>query len=228
MTFSTFAASPPPLRALLPRILTPCCFLFPFSFFLFYRPVLPPSPFPPLSVVGLLPPHCSPQHSCVPNVQLEAYLLPAMVTPAQREKDGRPRLSHGSGGGEQMLLTNCGDAASVSTGRESSSALRVGLVTLRGVRAGGELFSPYVALSQSVEDRRRELASRFHVDRRAGSNAAAAAAAANSVFCSCPRCLVDDGGDHRSCGREMLKVLPTRSSVLVTRWEGLIAYCSVP
>ncbi|CAN0496534.1 unnamed protein product, partial [Ectocarpus sp. 8 AP-2014] len=35
------------------------------------------SPFPPLSVVGLLPTHCSPQHSCVPNVQLEASLLPA-------------------------------------------------------------------------------------------------------------------------------------------------------
>ncbi|CAM9853492.1 unnamed protein product, partial [Ectocarpus fasciculatus] len=176
------------------------------------------SPFPPLSVVGLLPAHCSPQHSCVPNMQLEASLLPA--TKLADEKDGTAIGKQGS---------------------SSSSALRVGLVALRRVQAGEELFAPYVALGQPMQERQRELSSRFFAGRPASggfaaasaTGAAAAVSAAEAAMvaavagtaptescsspalsslqrqlvCNCPRCLLEAGGDHRSCGREMLKVL---------------------
>lgn len=60
-------------------------------------PAILPSPFPPFCVVGLLPPHCTPRHSCVPNVQLETFLLPATVGPAG--SDGNESCAARSGGG---------------------------------------------------------------------------------------------------------------------------------
>ena len=68
------------------------------------------------------------------------------------------------------------------SGGVKASALRVGLIALRGVRAGEALTAPYVALNQSVKERRREL-----------------------VSCECPRCLLEADGDQ-SCGSNMLKV----------------------
>lgn len=125
----------------------------------------------------------------------------------------------------------------------SSSALRVGLVALRRVQAGEELFAPYVALGQPMQERQRELSSRFFAGRSASggfaaasaTGAAAAVSAAEAAMvaavagtaptescsspalsslqrqlvCNCPRCLLEAGGDHRSCGREMLKVSTT-------------------
>lgn len=73
------------------------------------------------------------------------------------------------------------------------SALRVGLLALRGVRAEEELLAPYVALGQPVEQRRRELSSRFGT-------------ALSPHLCRCPRCLLEAGG-ARSCGGDMLKVI---------------------
>lgn len=115
----------------------------------------------------------------------------------------------------------------------SLSALRVGLVALREVREGAELFAPYVSLSQPVEERRRELALRFP-GRRPGVVGSAPAVAdtgraapafvpeasrwassspsmqqqqqQEQLSCSCLRCLFEAKGDHRSCGRVMLKV----------------------
>ncbi|CAM9972358.1 unnamed protein product [Ectocarpus sp. 12 AP-2014] len=177
------------------------------------------SPFPPLSVVGLLPTHCSPQHSCVPNVQLEASLLPA--TKSANEIDGVHEA-------EKQV--------------SSSTALRVGLVALRGIQAGEELFAPYITLGQPMQARQRELSSRFFAGRSASGGFAAASATGAGVsvsaaavaaevadtaptgscslpglsslqrhspqlVCNCPRCLLEAGGDHRLCGREMLKVL---------------------
>lgn len=121
------------------------------------------SPFPPLSVVGLLPPRFCPEHSCVPNVQLEASLASATTDP------------EGSSG----------------------SALRVGFVTLRGIRAGDKLFAPYVALGQPVDERRQELLSSMMLF--------GAARSSSLLVCRCPRCLLEAEGD-RSCGPEMLKV----------------------
>lgn len=94
----------------------------------------------------------------------------------------------------------------------------MGLVTLRGVRAGEELFAPYVALGQSVEDRRRELSSRFSPGRAAATRGTGGMATSPSspsslplqqqeeLPCGCPRCMYEAEGDARSCGREMLKV----------------------
>lgn len=120
------------------------------------------------------------------------------------------------------------DSCVASEGRDSRTALRVGLVTLRGVRVGEELFAPYVALGQSVEDRRRELCSRFFPDRAAAASATRAAATRGTgamttatspslsssslppqqqlLICSCARCLFEAGDDHRSYGRDILKV----------------------
>ncbi|CBN77697.1 conserved unknown protein [Ectocarpus siliculosus] len=124
----------------------------------------------------------------------------------------------------------------------SSSALRVGLVALRRVQAGEELFAPYIALGQPMQARQRELSSRFFAGRSAsggfaaasatGAGAAVSAAAVAAevpdtaptgscslpglsslqrqppqLVCNCPRCLLEAGGDHRLCGREILKVL---------------------
>eukprot|EP00752_Nemacystus_decipiens_P010328 g9200.t1 len=194
------------------------------------------SPFPPLSVVGLLPSHCTPQHSCVPNVQLETFLLPA--TTGAFARGGNKCISMGSGdvvvgsGGANDIGVANGEASSNSCdapgGKDSRTALRVGLVTLRGVRAGEKLFAPYVALGQSVEGRWRELSTKFTHARVAAAAAAAtvtaaaatAAAAEQSagavlarrarlqmLLCSCPRCTFEAGGDSQSCGREMLKIL---------------------
>ncbi|CAM9664192.1 unnamed protein product [Scytosiphon promiscuus] len=211
------------------------------------------SPFPPLSVVGLLPPHCSPQHSCVPNVQLEASLLqPVATVPAHDANRGNDNVSGRrcrSGDGDASRTApkredtengaNGVDeqrAATLPTSSLTLSALRVGLVTLRGIREGEELFAPYVGLSRPVEERRRELASRFPA-RHPGvvGSAAAIASAADDApagaasapraswlapssplpkqaqedqfSCSCPRCLFEAEGDYRSHGRGMLKVL---------------------
>lgn len=122
-----------------------------------------------------------------------------------------------------LLLSRDPETAGAAEGRGSPTALRVGLVTLRGVRAGEGLFAPYVALGQPVEDRRRELSSRFFPDRADAAATAVAAARGTEamasgpssssssppqqqLLCSCPRCLFETEGDHRSCGREMLKV----------------------
>eukprot|EP00903_Cladosiphon_okamuranus_P010367 g9808.t1 len=179
------------------------------------------SPFPPLSVVGLLPPHCTPQHSCVPNVQLETFLLPVTVGPAGN--DGNESCAArsdggGNGGGDRIVNGEERASCNASKGRDSQTALRVGLVSLRSVLAGEELFAPYVALGQSVEDRRRELSSRFFPGRAAaelgtGGMAISPSPPSSSLpeqkqqVCGCPRCIFEAGGDHRSCGREMLKVL---------------------
>ena len=102
----------------------------------------------------------------------------------------------------------------------------MGLVTLRRIRVGEELFAPYVTLGQSVEDRRQELLSRFFLGRATAAAAAAAAAGAEGEtgatpaalsasqssltqqqqLCSCPRCVFEAGDDARLCGPEILKV----------------------
>ena len=93
---------PPP-----PAFPSPCC--------------LSASLFPSLSVVGLLPPCCSPEHSCVPNVQLEATLReeeegeePAAFIPAT--------AAHGGGVGWEA---DNDIVASRETGYSSRKALRV-------------------------------------------------------------------------------------------------------
>lgn len=86
-----------------------------------------------------------------------------------------------------------------------------------------------------MEDRRRELSSRFFLGRAATATAATAARGAGAIpssaaspssslpqqqlICSCPRCLFEAEGDHRSCGREMFKVRTTWSCCIpVCRW----------
>ncbi|CAM9295671.1 unnamed protein product, partial [Sphacelaria rigidula] len=51
------------------------------------------APFPPLSVVGLLPASCCPDHSCVPNAQLEAFLLPPVENDGRGEQQGGKRTT---------------------------------------------------------------------------------------------------------------------------------------
>ena len=73
---------------------------------------------------------------------------------------------------------------------------------------GEELFAPYVALAQSVEDRRRELLSRFpSADGGGGGEGGGGGGdGGGDGVCCCPRCLLEAGGDRRLLGREMLKV----------------------
>lgn len=76
----------------------------------------------------------------------------------------------------------------------SGTALRVGLLALRDVPSGTEVFAPYVALAQRVEERRQEMSSLFSGSFPSGQ-----------FLCLCPRCRLEVDGD-RSCGRVMLKV----------------------
>lgn len=61
----------------------------------------------------------------------------------------------------------------------------MGLVALRGVPEGAELFAPYVSLSQPVEERRRELSQMFP-GRRPGVAGSAATFAATTVAAVAP------------------------------------------
>lgn len=67
-------------------------------------PSVLPSPFPPLSVVGLLPPHCTPKHSCVPNVQLETFLLPTTSSASAKDRNENFGAGSGDGGGGDSIV----------------------------------------------------------------------------------------------------------------------------
>lgn len=85
--------------------------------------------------------------------------------------------------------------ASVLRWTGNGTALRVSLVALRNVGAGAELFAPYVALTQPVSERRREVSF-------------LSGAGGGHRVCPCPRCRLE-ADDDRSCGPEMLKVRAT-------------------